>query len=353
MKSPMCFLLLNCLCLAAVLSSTAAAKQAPKKMKVTGESLVLAGRDPGKLMFADVVPGSVAVRSAYDPNAKGTVVYEQGRDYVANYALGTIARGPASRMPDFSKNMLYGQKNFDHGKFPGFSNHAFFVWVDYQTRSGRALTTPTDQSSLLARTRAKLSAGGPFKLIAFGDSISTGCETSTEDLRFQNLYAHTLEGRFPKAKITVEMGATGGDTTNDGLARIEEKVLTRKPDLVLVAFGMNDHNVPPFGVALDQFEANLTKMVNAIRDRTGADIMLLSTFPPNPDWAFGSHQMDKYAAATRNVAEKQKCAYADVNSVWAIALARKDAPSLLANNINHPNDFGHWLYLQALEAVGF
>ena len=27
--------------------------------------------------------------------------------------------------------------------------------------------------------------------------------------------------------------------------------------------------------------------------------------------------------------------------------------SLLANNINHPNDFGHWLYEQAFEALRF
>jgi len=24
----------------------------------------------------------------------------------------------------------------------------------------------------------------------------------------------------------------------------------------------------------------------------------------------------------------------------------------LANNINHPNDFGHWIYFQALEGIG-
>lgn len=330
------------------------AKGEPRsKMKIVGESLVLAGAEPGNLMFASVVPGSITIRSTYEPGGKDTIVYEQGRDYVVNYALGTIARAPASRMPDYTTNCLYGKKNFDHSKFPSFSNHAWFVWVDYETRAGRPLATPTDQSSLLVKTREKLTAGGPFKIIAFGDSISTGCETSSEDLRFQNMFAQTLMRRFPKAQITVEMGATGGDTTVNGLARLEEKVLTRKPDLVLVAFGMNDHNVPAFGVPLDKFEANLTQIVDSIRQRTGAEVMLLSTFPPNPDWAFGSHQMEKYAAATKRVAENQKCAYADVNSVWAIALARKDPSSLLGNNINHPNDFGHWLYLQALEAVGF
>lgn len=342
-------LLLGSLLLTTLLISAAA----KGKMGIAGESLVLAGTQPGKLMFANVVPGSIVVRSAYEPGGKETIVYEQGRDYVVNYALGTIARAPASRMPDFSKSILYGQKSFDHGKFPGFTNHGFFVWVDYETTSGFPLTVPTDQSPLLAKTRAKLTAGGPFKLIAFGDSISTGCEASTEDLNFQHRYARALEKRFPRAEITVENGATGGDSTVQGLARIEEKVLARKPDLVLVAFGMNDHNVAAYGVALDSFEANLSQIVSAIRDRTGAEVILLSTFPPNPDWAFGSHQMEKYAEATKRVAASRKCAYADVYSVWAKALRRKDPSSLLGNNINHPNDFGHWLYLQALEAIQF
>lgn len=336
----------------AVIGLLCAPASSSSRMKIVGESLVLAGREPGKLMFADVVPGSISVRNAYQPG-KNAVVYEQGRDYVVDYAQGTIARSPASRMPDYTKSILYGQKSFDHSKFPGFTNNGFFVFVDYRTTSGFPLTNPTDQSALLAGTRAKLSAGGPFKLIAFGDSISAGGEASTEDLRFQNRYGAYLQKRFPKAQVTVECGATGGDNTANGLARLEEKVLTRKPDMVLLAFGMNDHNVPPYGVPLDTFAANLAEIIGKIRDRTGAEIILLSTFPPNPEWAFGSHQMEKYAEVTERVAREQKCAYADVYSVWMKVLVRKDPPSLLGNNINHPNDFGHWLYLQALEAVGF
>jgi len=324
-----------------------------KVLKMVGEGLVLAGHEPGRLTFDDIVPGSVTVRSTYDPAAAGSVVYEQGRDWVINYAQGTIARAKASRMPDFSTNVLFGQKNFDHSKFAACSNHAFFVWVDYKTRAGSPLAVDSDQKALLSKTRTKLEAGGPFRIVAFGDSITEGGEASTEALRFQNRYAEALRKRFPKAEITVENGATGGDTTGMGLARMEEKVLTRQPDLVLVAFGMNDHNIEAYGTPLAKFEKNLETMVTSIRERTGAEVILLSTFPPNPDWAFGSHQMEKYAAATKATAARLNCAYADVYSVWMKVLARKDSPSLLGNNINHPNDFGHWLYLQALEATVF
>jgi len=207
---------------------------------------------------------------------------------------------------------------------------------------------------LLAKTRAKLESGGPFKLIAFGDSISAGGEASDESLRFQNRYAESLAGRFPKAKITVDTTATGGDNTVNGLARLEEKVLSRSPDLVLVGFGMNDHNRPDVGgIEPAQFRANLETMVNRIRERTGADVILLSTFPPNPKWAFGTGRMDQYAAATRAAAEATNVAYADVYSVWMKVIQRKDPESLLANNINHPNDFGHRLYFDVLRAIRF
>jgi acyl-CoA thioesterase-1 len=47
------------------------------------------------------------------------------------------------------------------------------------------------------------------------------------------------------------------------------------------------------------------------------------------------------------------CAYVDVYNTWIKVLQRKDQSSLLGNNINHPNDFGHCLYLQAFEAMTF
>ena len=86
-----------------------------------------------------------------------------------------------------------------------------------------------------------------------------------------------------------------------GLQRLEEKVLRQKPDLVLIGFGMNDHNREGFGVPLDAFAANLRTMITRIRAETGAEIVLFSAFPPNPKWHYGSHNMEAYAEATERV----------------------------------------------------
>ncbi|MEO6808363.1 MAG: hypothetical protein ABI353_04550, partial [Isosphaeraceae bacterium] len=65
------------------------------------------------------------------------------------------------------------------------------------------------------------------------------------------------------------------------------------------------------------------------------------------------HRMGLFADATKQAALDSKCAYVDVYNTWKMVLNRKDQPSLLGNNINHPNDFGHWLYEQAFEAMTF
>jgi len=325
--------------------------QAAETITMTGESLVLVGQTPGNLWFDHVVPDSVKIRSAYDPNKPGVVVYEPERDYVVDYAKGAIARTAQSRIPDFSTNMLYEKKEFDHNQFPGFGNGAFFVYVDYTTTNGAPLFTPTDQAAKLKQTRTHLEKGGPFKVIAYGDSITYGGDASEERLQFTRRYAQWLQEKFPQAQVSFENGATGGDSTVQGLARLEEKVLSRKPDLVLIGFGMNDHNKG--GLEPDAFTTNLLSIIDSIRTRTGAEVILFSAFPPNPDWKFGSHRMELFAAVTKRAAEKAQCAFADVFAVWQKALVRKDLPSLLGNNINHPNDFGHWLYFETLKSVQF
>ena len=106
-----------------------------------------------------------------------------------------------------------------------------------------------------------------------------------------------------------------------GLARLQAKVLAERPDLVLIGFGMNDHNKS--GVAAPQFEANLKEMIGRIRRETEADVVLFSTFPPNPKWKYGSHHMEDYAAATERVAKEAGCAYPDVLGIWQKLAARK------------------------------
>ena len=168
-----------------------------------------------------------------------------------------------------------------------------------------------------------------------------------------------MQGKFPKSKIEVEDVSLSGYTSQQGIDWFDKKPASLqplttlgtvvKPDLVLVGFGMNDHNKN--SVDLPKFKQNLVTLVRLIRERKSADVILFSAFPPNDYWHYGTHRMAQYAVATREAAAEAGCAYVDVFGTWEMVLQRKDQSSLLGNNINHPNDFGHWLYEQAFEAM--
>jgi len=319
----------------------------------SGESIVLAGQTPATLISAPSPDKPVVVRNTYRAGLPQTVQYEAGRDFLLE-APNRIRRTPLSRIPDFGTNILYGKEDFRHDQFPGFGNGAFFVYVDYAHSEKREFPPAKAELGVarLPDTRRKLQAGQKVRIVAFGDSITAGGDASEPGLIFWERWAATLRAKYPRATIETTNGATGGDTTLQGLQRVEEKVLRRQPDLVLVGFGMNDHNREGFGVPLDAFGANLRTMISRIRAGTGAEIILFSAFPPNPKWHYGSHNMAAYADATERVALEERCAFADVYRLWMSVAERKKPEDLLGNNINHPNDFGHGLYLQAFEAIG-
>ncbi len=328
--------------------SGCAHRQSNPTRTMHGESLVFVGEEPAALAYPVLNGTPIAVRSTYQ-SGSGTVEYTQGRDYAIDRSSGTLRRLPGSRIPDFRTNSLYGQESFDHSKFPGFGNTGFFTFVDYPFRTIQQWPIQPPQMALLPKSRAKLQSGGDFKIVAFGDSITAGGDATRPEWIFWERYAAELQQKYPQARITAVNGATGGDSTVQGLARLEAKVLSQKPDLVLIGFGMNDHNIG--GVPIPQFESNLKEMISRIRSQTGAEIGLFSTFPPNPKWKYGSHRMEQYAAATARVAQDSQCAYADVFTNWQSLAARKKPEDLLGNDINHPNDFGHWIYFAVLRAM--
>lgn len=285
-------------------------------MRVSGESLVLATTIPGRLNFDRLTSGSVVIRSSYQANDPNGIVYQEGIDYSVDYPNGTIARTMSSRIPDFSTNVLYGQHDFDQKNFPGYTNHPFYVWVDYATSNGEDFAKPNDQTPYLANARTKLEAGGTFRIISYGDSITAGREAATTASRFTTLYRSHLQSRFPGSTIVVEDVSKPSYTFIQAIASWDTTVGVTSPDLVLLGWRMNDHNLG--GATPEQFKQNLMTLVGMVRNLKHAEVILFSAFPR-----------------------------------WSMVLQRKDQPSLLGNNINHPNDFGHWMYLQAFAAMGF
>jgi acyl-CoA thioesterase-1 len=113
-------------------------------------------------------------------------------------------------------------------------------------------------------------------IVAFGDSLTAGVAGRSYPEQLQDLLDQT------NLRYRVENQGVSGDTTTDGLARIDN-VIAQKPSLVLLEFGGNDGLR---GVPVTATEKNLAEMIQRLQHDSIPVVLLGITLPPNygPDY---------------------------------------------------------------------
>jgi acyl-CoA thioesterase I len=137
--------------------------------------------------------------------------------------------------------------------------------------------TPASQSS--PATPAPKATDDRPVIVAFGDSLTAGVVENTypqylQDLLDKNGYLYRIENQ-----------GVSGDTTTDGLARIDN-VLSAHPVLVILEFGGNDGLR---GIPVDATQQNLAQMIERLQTAKIPIALLGITLPPNygPDYLKG------------------------------------------------------------------
>ena len=140
---------------------------------------------------------------------------------------------------------------------------------------------------------AKLRAGGPVRILAWGDSVTDGGYLpDAEHTRWQAQFVTRLQARFSQAKIELVSEAWGGRSTASYLAEpagsphnYQEVVFGAKPDLVVSEF-VNDAGLTP-----EQVEERYSKFL-ADFTAIGAEWIILTPHYVRPDWMGLSAQRD-------------------------------------------------------------
>ncbi len=137
-----------------------------------------------------------------------------------------------------------------------------------------ACAAPDDVTRLtnpLARTSRRLAAGEPVTIVAVGSSSTAGAGASTPDKSYPAQLAVELEARFPAQPITVVNRGVNGEEASDMIQRLDQGVLSERPDLILWQVGANavlrDTAIP--AVRTDILEG-LRRM-----KASGADVVLI------------------------------------------------------------------------------
>ena len=146
--------------------------------------------------------------------------------------------------------------------------------------------------------------------------------------------------------------SVSGSNTEGGVSKLAD-ICAEAPDLVVIAFGMNDG----CGRPVDSYIANINKMVDTIKNNCpDACIVVVGTALPNDEVSWGPGAANSllvyhkaYAPALAEV-EKEwtDAAFADVTTANIELFERKVYQDVAGSNSNHPNDYMHRIYAQVV-----
>jgi len=229
-------------------------------------------------------------------------------------------------------------------------------------------------SRLQERIREKIENPGERAVtyVAFGDSVTQGC-MELGVIEYERVYHQVLkrsvERRFPGTVFNAINSGFSGDSAVASRVRWERDVFMYKPDLVTIAFGLNDAHGGPEGV--EPFIQSISELVERLRSETDADILLLipgMMMKRDNENVHETHRkivpdfirvaeagyLAMYVEALRAYANKEQVPCFDSYVLWE-QMERDgiDIHKRLSNGINHPDPAYHEELGEALAAKIF
>lgn len=298
-------------------------------------------------------------------NSAGNTTYEEGRDYLWKPGSREITLPASSRIvsrkqeelrrPAGSQKYRLTHRDGNGEIFFGakLEYHDMQTCITYRHAPEKwTSTVPTFDATALPRTIRKLRDRKPVSIVLIGDSISAGCNASgwageaPYQPSFPGLLQRHLEAQY-QTQIRVTNPSISGKDTRWVLSAID-KVVEPRPDLVIVAFGMND----AAGRSANEYQANTKAVLTRIREQLPeTEFILVATMLGNSNWTRLKQELfPQYRDALHELC-KPGIALADMTSIWTEFLKRKQDCDLTGNGVNHPNDFGHRVYAQVLSTL--
>jgi len=301
---------------------------------IHGEALVLRGQ-----IISTLRSQAVGILDVYGYNDTGQkIVYAEGSDWV--YENGGIRRTPESRIPDFAKYTVNASST---GKFTFVESPrnppliiGYDVYVDYLSPDAMEVIP-------------SLNPGKSYQRVTcLGDSIAVGAHTISQ-FYFNsdaNSYCGLLRGFLGKSAQVKEYSVIDGELS--GVQPKLQQYISEHPQLVIIAFGMNDHvfqgatGLSAFRLLLDQTVAELQS--------AGIAVILVGFFQQNPDWVLEDPaQTVAYNEAIGDVALSHSVPFIDAYNAFNRVQPESELIERLTGDfMHHPNNYGQRIYFSLL-----
>jgi lysophospholipase L1-like esterase len=321
------------------------------------ESVLMISRD-GKPAEASLLFKPKRIRTV--KNAGQHIEFKEGIDW--EYRDGKLRLLPGSKAIFLTDSALYSSNGkrtfpkkgggtilFNEGSY--FHEKQLAVTYTHAKNAWKGIV-PQFEGEKLPHTLEKLRKKQVLHLLLSGDSIAAGANASARskaapDLPdWGTLIAENLRSHY-KTEVKFTNTAVGGKDSKWGRANVKELVTDHNPDIVMIAFGMNDGtgNMPAV-----KFKENIAEMIRHAKEKNPkTEFILVSTMLPNPESLFTGTQED-----FKSVLEELTgpgIVLVDMTEVHRELLKHKSYQDLTGNNINHPNDFLIRWYAQEIAGV--
>jgi len=273
-----------------------------------------------------------------------------GTDYVDGKDFRVEGRELVA-LPD-SKIPVLQESELPKGDFPWMDLYPRHLRVTYTHADTWTGPIPTYEGDHLPETMAKLRSGKPLTIVTLGDSITLGINVSSFLGRppymptWADLFAGQLRKVYKNEKIKLYNTGLGGMTAQWGADNARTAIASLNPDLVTIAFGMNDF----WSVSPAEFGSAIKSTIDTIRrKRPKVEFILISTMKFDPaytsDPTYVGH-IEDYAKELRSLVG-EGVRLLDMTAISDALYKAKGAKSLTTDPM-HPDDFLARWYAQGL-----
>ena len=204
-------------------------------------------------------------------------------------------------------------------------------------------TTPPEPAVIPSEIEVLLQGNEPLTWLFSGDSITHGAVYSYGRKSYVELFGERIRGElselYPaRAKDLVLNTGISSTTSRDLINNFDRWITANNPDVVFIAFGMNDssnHLVP-----IAEYETNLRDAVDRVRELGAIPILqTINTIRPADVGRFNN--LPNYVQVVRNIAADKQVLLVDHYRYWTEAEQDEShiKSTWLSDNI-HPNHIG-------------
>lgn len=311
-----------------------------------------------------------------------TITLTEGRDYTVSES-GKITLKYYKQLlqvttweslhPKYKENQAHDwlQMPDDHSRYFNLHNTLYksriYVTYVHQDEWGDSYV-PKSELSKLPRMKKMLIDKQDLNFVIYGDSIATGADgTGPDELvidvsngneisykgnsaphtpSWAEMTVQTLRQRYGYDNVFKINRAAGASESVWGKNNADKLVNPKKPDVVVIAFGMNES-----GRSAAEHKGYINSIIDEIHAKNpDCEFILMSSMEPNPE--LGHTNLSDFEQAYYEIQAERTdlhIAVCPVNSVfWAVINRGKLFTDISSSNFNHPNDFLIRLYAMTL-----